>query len=192
MATLSGFIGRLLPGLKRFLGTLLTLVVVLVIIAVGELLPPLQALDLYLKAHRQVEQGLLWLTIVMALSGTAILALSQLLPEPRLPEGMSRADVEAQSPPIKYRESRWSSRHRWGRAFSGEASMGAVKQAWRGRAWRYDIRWRLLFVMMLGALLVLFGLFGLFIVIGEPGVKFLMILVLLYALGQTLRGFLKS
>ena len=189
MADMRAWIGRLGSGARRALGTVATLVVVLAVIAVGEALPPMRALDAFLKGHPGVEQALTWLTIGMSVVGGMLLALSQFLPEPRRPEGMSREEAEAQSPPMAYREEVESvdgpPERRWSRSFSGGASLGSVKQAWRERSWRYDRRLRLLFAMALGATLLLFGLFGLFIVIGQPGIKFLMFLALAYAVVRT-------
>jgi type VI protein secretion system component VasK len=189
MADMRAWIAWLGGGARRALGTVATLVVVLAVIAVGEALPPMRALDAFLKGHPGVEQALLWLTIGMSVVGTLLLALSQFLPGPRLPKGMTREEAEAQSPPVAYREEiekvEGPPERRWGRSFSGGASLGAVKQAWQARSWRYDRRWRLLFAMALGAALLLFGLFGLFIVIGQPGVKFLMLLALAYAVART-------
>jgi hypothetical protein len=166
-----------------------TLVVVLAVIAVGEALPPMRALDAYLDGHPGVATALLWLTVGMSLAGTLLLALSQFLPDPRRPEGVSREVAEAQSPPIEYEEVERRAEGRWSRsrsrAFGGEASVGAVKQAWRARSWRRDRRWRVLFAMALGAGLLVFGLFGLFIVIGDPGIKFLMLLLLTYTVART-------
>jgi hypothetical protein len=166
------------------------------VIAVGEALPPMRALDAYLDGHPGVAAALLWLTIGMSGAGTLLLALSQFLPEPRRPEGVSREKAEAQSPPIEYGEVEASTEGRWsrgrGRAFGGEASVEAVKQAWRERSWRHDKRWRVLFAMALGAGLLVFGLFGLFVVIGDPGIKFLMLLLLAYTVARTAWAFVRA
>ena len=196
MADMKAWIGRLGSGARRALGTVATLLVVLAVIAVGEALPPMRALDAYLDGHPGVATALVWLTVGMSLAGTLLLALSQFLPEPSRPEGMSREEAEAQSPPIEYGEGEGRSEGRWSRgrsrAFGGAASIGAVKQAWRERSWRHDRRWRLLFSMMLGAALLVFGLFGLFVVIGEPGIKFLMLLLLAYTVTRTAWAFVRA
>ena len=72
------------------------------------------------------------------------------------------------------------------------SSFASVKQAWRLRSWRYHRRWRLLFAMMLGAMLLFFGLFGLMFMLGSAGVKLLFLLVMLYVLFQSLRGFSRA
>ena len=187
---------RLVGGGKSFLRMVATLIVVLAIIGVGELLPPMRALDAYLKEHPGTEQFFLWLTIIMSIVGILTLALAQFLPHPRLPANMRREEVEAQSPPIKFREDNTRTGGRFSRTiggeFSGEASFANTKEAWRRSSWRYDRRWRLLFVMMLGAICLFFGMFGLFIVVGSPGVKFLMISIILYAVVRTIWSFSRA
>jgi hypothetical protein len=187
---------RLGRGVKSFLGSLASLAGVLVIILIGELLPPLRAFDAFLKEHPGVEQALLVVTGGMTFVSILLLAGAQFLPEPRRPSSTSREEAEELSPPIEYEGERKKSRGRMSRridqAFSGEASFTSVKQAWRLKSWRYDRRWRILFAMMLGALLMLFGLFGIFIVVGPPGIKFLMILAIAYVLFMTLRGFSRA
>jgi hypothetical protein len=196
MVAIRELFDRIWPRARGPLSTLGTLAVVLVIIVIGQLLPPMQALDAFLKDHKGLQDTLLVGTIAMTIVGTLTLALAQFLPEPRRPDAMSDKDIEAQSPPVEYRESRRMRRDRWsrenGRVFRGEASFSSAKEAWRLGSWRYDRNWRLLFVMALGALLLMLGLFGLFIVIAEPGVKFLMILVLVFALGRTAWGLARA
>jgi len=52
--------------------------------------------------------------------------------------------------------------------------------------------WRLSSSLMLGAICLFFGMFGLFIVLGSPGVKFLIILIILYAVVRTARSFSRA
>ena len=187
---------RLPRWARSLLSTLGTLAVVLVVIAIGQLLPPMRALDAFLKEHKGLQNTLLVVTVAMAIVGALTLALAQFLPAPKRPTGMSEEEVEALSPPVEHRESKRVRRGTFSRegrrSFTGEASFAGVKEAWRLGSWRYNRNWRLLFVMALGALLVLLGLFGLFIVIAEPGVKFLVILVLVYALGRTAWGLARA
>ncbi len=135
-------------------------------------------------------------TIGMSVVGILLLALSQFLLAPGLPANMSREEVEAQAPPIKFREDTIRTGGRFSRSigggFSGEASFANTREAWRRSSWRYDRRWRLLFMMMLGAIFLFFGLFGLFIVVGSPGVKFLMILIMLFAVVRTVWAFSRA
>jgi hypothetical protein len=46
--------------------------------------------------------------------------------------------------------------------------------------------------MMLGALALLLGLFGLFVVIGSPGIKFLMLIALGYTLARSVWAFMRA
>jgi hypothetical protein len=178
---LKDLVERLSRGTRGLLSRLLVLAVVLVILVIGENIQPLRDLDTYLQEHESVRNVLIGVTILMAAAGALLLALSQFMPDIKLPSGMSRREAEAMSPPMKYNDARG----RWARSFGGEASFANTKEAWRKRSWKYDRRWRILFSMMLGAILALLGTFGLFIVIGSPGIKFLMGLLLLYALGRT-------
>jgi hypothetical protein len=178
--------GRLIRSLRSLANWAITLFVVMLIIVLGELLPPLRALDAYLSNHPTVKEGLTILAGGMALLGTLTLALTQFLPAPRRPRGMGEAEVQA--PPMELEESRGSG---W-QTFAGEASFAAMKAAWRRRSWRYHRRWRDLFVMMGGACLLLIGLFGLFFVIGPPGIKLLALLVVAYAVGMTVWAFWRA
>lgn len=175
---------RIGSGARNLLRSVLAVVVVLAVITIGELLPPVRAIDAYLKAHASLQQSLMVITILMSVAGALLLALAQFLPYPKPPPGITTEDEEAHSPPIKD----VGGRRRPSRSFGGEASFADVKEAWRRRSWRYDGRWRILFVMMLGAIFTLFGVFGLIILISPPGLKFLMCLLLVYAIFRTALG----
>ncbi|MDQ5825101.1 MAG: hypothetical protein M3441_12975 [Chloroflexota bacterium] len=182
---LNNLMERLGVRIKSLLRTLLMVWVVLAILVVGESLQPLRDLDSYLQEQEALRNLLVGVTIAMAAAGALLLALSQFLPRPRLPHGMSAEESEALSPPGKYGETRGGSTGRWIRSFGAEASFANTKEAWRRGSWRHNRRWRVLFSMMLGAILTLFGTFSLLIVIGPPGVKFLLGLLLLYAVART-------
>lgn len=181
--------------IKRAATTVLTLVLVLLIIAIGEYLQPLQDLDTFLRQHASLTRALQVVTVGMAILGTLALVGAQFLPEPRShrgppsrPAALSPAELEAHAPPMEYEEVAEGA----AREFAGEASFAAVKEAWRLRSWRYARRWRILFVMMGGALLLLVGLFGLICVIAPPGIKLLFGGALLYALVRTAWGFAQA
>lgn len=78
---------------------------------------------------------------------------------------------------------------RAGGAFEEERSFREVKQAGRSGAWRYDPAWQRFFALAAGGLLLVCGMFSLFIVIGPPFVKLLMVGALLYAVARTAWGF---
>ena len=185
-------IDRLRHGVVSFLRTTLAAVLGLVVFAIGEAIPPLRDLHAFISEREGLMQSLIALTVSVVLVGALILALAQFLPAPRPPDSMSQTELEALSPPILFSEARSRGERRVSRSFSGEASIAAVKEAWRLKSWRYDRRWRIVFVMMLGAALVLFGLFGLWLVIGSAGIKLLMGSLLLYALVRTAWAFMRA
>ena len=178
-------IQRLAGDIGSLLRTFFMLAILLVILVIGERVQALRDLDTYLQEHDGVRNVLIGVTLAMSVAGALLLALSQFLPGPRLRRSMSDKEAEALSPPIRYAESKVGGGERWGRSFGGEASLANTKEAWRRGAWRHHREWRIFFSMMVGATLTLFGMFGLFIVIGSPGIKFLMSLLLAYALGRT-------
>jgi len=53
-------------------------------------------------------------------------------------------------------------------------------------------RWRRFFLMLLGGFLVLFGILGLFIVIGPPWIKLISIIAILYATLRTAWAFWRA
>jgi len=65
--------------------------------------------------------------------------------------------------------------------FHDEASFREVKTAWRQRAWRISSRWRGVFVIAGGAMLMGLGLFAFFFVIGPPFIKVLIGAAVVYA-----------
>ncbi len=181
-------IQRLAGDIGSLLRTFFMLAILLAVLVIGERLQPLRDLDNYLQEHDGPRNVLIGGTLAMSVAGALLLALSQFLPGPRPRRSMSDKEAEALSPPMKYSESKVDGSERWGRSFGGEASFASTKEAWRRGAWRHDRDWRIFFSMMVGATLTLFGMFGLFIVIGSPGIKFLMGLLLVYALGRTAWG----
>ena len=176
---------RLRAWSKGASGWAASLLVVLAAAVLAEILAPVQAFDAYLAEHEDLTGYLRAVTTGMALLGALVLALAQFLPEPRRPPETTGRHATAAMPPLLFGEVR----RRGGRESSGEASFAAVKAAWRQRAWRVSRPWRVLFVMMGGAILVLFGICGLFIVIGPPAIKVLFAGLLLYAVGRTTWAF---
>lgn len=181
----SNRVERLGSGVKRLLRTLLTLVVVLAIITLGESLPPMRALDTLLREHDSLRQVLIGTTIVMSAVGALLLALSQFLPKPKAKRGKDGEQVEIASPLSKYSNASGGGRVVWDRSFTREVSFASTKAAWRLGSWRYERRWRIFFSMLLGAILTTCGTFGLIIVVGSPGVKCLVGGALVYAVART-------
>lgn len=157
------------PGpdrLRALLGRTLTAVVALAVIALGEALPGLRRLDRVMARH---EAPLLAVTIGATTAGFLMLM-----------GGAIHMAVTA---------GRWSGS---GARAAGEASFREIKAAWRSGAWRRGPRWRRLFVMGAGGLLMGAGLFGLAVVLGPPGVKLLCGGALVYAVVRTVRAFRRA
>ncbi|MBI4012565.1 MAG: hypothetical protein HY359_09675 [Candidatus Rokubacteria bacterium] len=72
------------------------------------------------------------------------------------------------------------------------ASFAEVKAAWRARASRWSARWRRMFLMGLGGLLMLVGGFGAMVVAAPPGIKLLFGGALGYALVRLVWGFRRA
>jgi uncharacterized membrane protein len=73
--------------------------------------------------------------------------------------------------------------------FSDEARMWRVKKAFRDGDWWSMPRWRRFTLMMLGAILLFYGLFGLLFLLFPPGLKFFLFLVVVYATFRSVYAF---
>lgn len=73
--------------------------------------------------------------------------------------------------------------------FSDGAPIWRLKKAFRDGEWWSVPRWRRFTLMMLGAILVFYGLFGLLILLSPPGLKFLLLLVVVYGTTRTVYAF---
>ena len=75
---------------------------------------------------------------------------------------------------------------------SNTYAMGDIKAAFRTGQWVHDAEWRKLALVICSALLMALGLFSIFIVIGPPGVKVGIIIVLVYAAVMISRGIARA
>jgi len=73
--------------------------------------------------------------------------------------------------------------------FRGEASIAAVKEAFRTGDWIADPVMRPFCIGFIGLLFVVVGVFGFFIAVGPPSAQLLCGVALIYALGQIARAF---
>ena len=79
-----------------------------------------------------------------------------------------------------------------GQQASGEASFAGIKDAWRTGEWRRDTQWRRLFLVGAGAVMLVYGLLGLFLVIGPVHIKVLFAGAMAYVTAMTVRGFARA
>ena len=91
--------------------------------------------------------------------------------------------TSSMAPPVERQDSAGQSRFEqtiW-RGVYMETSYRSLKDARSSGAWWSDARWRLIFFVMAGALLLWFGFFSLFLVIGPLWVRLLVAGIMLYA-----------
>jgi hypothetical protein len=79
-----------------------------------------------------------------------------------------------------------------GQQASSEVSFAAIKDAWRTGEWRHDTQWLRLFVTGAGAVMLFYGLFGLFLVVGPIHIKVLFAAAMAYVTAMTVRGFARA
>ena len=168
----------------------------LLIIGVGEALPPLQRLHAWTVAH---QKTLLMVTIPMAviglalfISGIVILALSK-------GRAMSREEIDAstwrgrqQSPALWRRSAYRSSGLAVGVSGEDTASFSEIKQAWKDGTWKTSPRWRRMFLVLFGVAMFSTGLLGSIFVVAQAGMKLLLGGVCLYAVVRTAIGFARA
>lgn len=115
-------------------------------------------------------------------------------------ESLSHAEVEDVERSVRMvaRPVTWrvSTYRVWGRAEGRQGSerftFGELKQAWKsGAVWRVSI-WRRRFVTSIGAMMMVVGLLGSFLVMGPPWMKVLMGSLLLYMLSRISWGYWRA
>jgi uncharacterized membrane protein len=180
---------RVKISLKQVGSTAAMLVVCLVVIAVGELLPPLRGVDSVFAANPVLIQALLAVTISMTVAGVFLLAFTQFLV--RVPDSRRDHGAVARLAPGETRG--WSARFFYGvtasAGFHDDARMWQLKRAFQNGDWWRKPRWRRFTLMGLGAVLLVYGMFGLFFIIFPPGIKLLVALAVLYATARTVWAF---
>lgn len=169
------------------------IVLVFAVIVLGELLPPLRALHNYLETHLAAKNTLTGLAIAMTVVGTLLLALTQFF---------VRVGDEQSGVLIGKSAQSWRGPMGWvARRFAGlritagfhdEAPIWEIKKSFQQGIWWSKPRWRRFTLMGAGAFLLLYGLFGLFIVVSPPGVKLLAAVALVYATVRTAWAFYRA
>ncbi len=174
------------PWWRRALTSLGLLAGAVMILAIGEAIPPLEALEtLMAERQRELLVPVITLTVfgfALFMGGILALVLAQGQP-------MSQREIEEFAArgllPAGPRVGGGGAYRQEGEAIGAEAgeqfTLGELKIAWRSRAWQFSRRWRRIFVITLGAALMSLGMLGLFLVLAPAGVKLLIALVALYA-----------
>ena len=185
------------PTLSGVGRTLATILVVLILALVAEHIQPLQDLDAYLTAHPDTIHWLSWLTLGLTGIGVLLLVGTPLVVRvgdesytDEVVDGTTGSDPQP-SPQGGLSLYRFRGRQ-VETSFTDEASLSAVKAAWRQRAWRTSPRWLRFFLMLVGGLFITIGLFGYFAVIGPPVVKLLAAAALVYAGVRTAWAFRRA
>lgn len=183
---------------RRVLLTARNLVLVLLVIAIAEAIPPLKQLETYLAAHRTdymiplaVIAGI---GFVLLMGGAIHMVLAGGRPMERreIEDSAGRTRVRSPGPAVFRRSAYRVAGTAAGAQAEDSATFAEVKAAWRARAWRTSVRWRRLFAMGAGAVLMALGMFGIVIVLAPAGIKLLSALALVYAAVQTTRGFARA
>lgn len=157
--------------------------IVLAVIAVGELLPPLQALEQWIAPQREL---LAWRVGGVACLGWACLMGATIYRAVTSGGSLTRKEIADHAGRV-----RLPKRAR-GAGFSDELSAAQFKAGWRHALWRTDSRWRGLVLMGFGAALMAVGGFGLIIVLAVPGIKLLAGGALAYAIVRVSWALLKG
>jgi hypothetical protein len=170
----------------------------LIVIAIGEMLPPLQALERWMASRRT---PLVWCVGGICFVGWALFMSAVIY---RILTGGGSLTREGIAHQIKSVQDGLRRPYAWrvsfyhipkwavGGGFHDEMSIRQFKDAWRLRLWRTDTRWRGVFAMAFGAALMTIGCFGLPVVLGTPGLKLLCGGLLLYAAVRTTGAFLRT
>jgi hypothetical protein len=183
--------------MRNALRTAGNLLLVLLVIAIGEALPPLKALERWMWLERPVllaVTGLSALLGIFGLVGGAVFRMvkdSTPLSRPEIMQHVKRMR-DAQAAPYAYRVSKvFLPKQASGAGFSDQVSFAEFAAAWRAGLWLRDPRWFGMFVMAGGAALMTFGIFGLITVLATAGIKFLMLLIMAF-IGYKLSAILTS
>jgi hypothetical protein len=177
--------------LKRGLVWLGNILLALLIIAVGEWLPLMPAVQRFQEDHLLINQILTAGTLAMTVLGTLLLAFTQFLvrvPGPR----PANWDQTVKTEGIVKGPGNFFSGKMISAGFSDEVRFWRMRKAFKDGDWWRVPRWRRLTLMMLGAILLFYGLFGLLFLLFPPGLKFFLFLLVVYATVRSVYGFIKD
>ncbi len=169
--------------LQQIKNTVTALVIVAIAGVIGAILEePLAPLLNFLDEHQSALLTIcaaLLITGFVAFMGTVLYVL--IVPQPLSGSSSSTA-------PSIHRSGIMRGKRSVRRGFYAEASFRSLKDAWRTGEWWSDPQWRILFVIMAGAMVMSAGLISLFLVIAPLVVKLIMGAAALYAFVMTAWG----
>jgi hypothetical protein len=171
--------------LKAWLYQIGFIILILALIMLGEWLPPMPAFQRFQDSHLQLNRVLIGITLAMTVLGWFLLVFTQFLvrvPDPRQAQTATTRGIQ-RGP------GRFFSGIKVSAGFSDEVRMWRVKKVFRDGDWWRVPRWRRMSLMMLGAILIFYGLFGFIFLLFPPGLKFFLFLVVLYATVRTVYAF---
>ena len=173
---------------KALLSRIGIVLLAVVVLLVGEWMPPMAAFQRFQEANPALNRALTGLTIAMIVLGALLMLVTPFL--------MHAADLNlaAQTKTAKtggrLRGLGWLfSGTTISTGFSDDARFWRVRRAFQDGEWWREPRWRQFSLMLLGAVLVFFGLFGLVFLLSPVGVKFLLLLLVLYVTGRGIYTF---
>ena len=171
--------------MRGWLAWLRNILLCLLVVAVGEWLPWMPAIQRFQEAHPSIDRVLIGVAVAMTILGVLLLAFTQFLvrvPDPH------RAQIFKTTGAMKG-PGRFFSGVMLSAGFSDQAPIWRLKKAFRDGEWWRVPRWRRFTLMMLGAILTFYGLFGLLFLLSPPGLKFFLLLVVLYATVRSVYAF---
>ena len=175
--------------LKGWISWLATILLTLAIVYLGEWLPLMPAFQRFQETHPAINQALTVITLAMTVIGTLLLVLAQFLGHvPATGEAQTQAQTSQTVGSVKGPGWVFSGKM-ISSSFSDEARLGRVRKAFRDGEWWRVPRWRRFSLMMLGAILLFYGLLGLLFLLFTPGIKFLLFLVAIYATVRSVYAF---
>lgn len=200
---------RLWKLVRSFLSRVATVAAAVLIIAIGESLPFMRALDAAINQSRGVYQALAVAILVLGFAGFmggVVYGSVAGVPSRRLGGSIGRpsddappADPQPMNPPTAgsvVSKGRWRRRYAVrrprqvaGGSFDVQVSFREIKAAWRSGKWFADPWWRFVFYMSAAGIVMIVGIFGVIFVLAPAGIKFLVGGAVLYALVQVIWGF---
>ncbi len=147
----------------------------LLLIAVGGWLPFMPAVQRFQEAHPSISKALIVVNLAMAILGTLLLVFSQFLVRGSDPQLEPLAQTDRAKGSVKDKGGLFTGKM-ISASFAEEVRFWQIREAFRNGEWWRVRRWRRVSLMLMGAILLFYGLFGLLFLLFPPGVKFILLL----------------